>query len=354
MFGQRKQASESVTVPFKELIGVNLPSGTAANTVVSNILMGMTAFQGTRLGVMANTWEKFKFLKLRVRVISSAPSSTAGNMILAWDADPTDATPPNTAGGMQTLTTMAAAEVFPIWSGIEFDVPITTDRETGFFTNFNNSTSTPADPRLYQQGQLYLATMAPPASNIQLSMEISGIVRFWTRALEAPASPTEVINSAPATLSNSATFNNGNVLSPLLNGTASQSTLANGLNLTATVLNAFGNSAFPTTTGFVLGPGNYEILFSGKGMQTSTSPFSLSASLPSLPGARQPAAIVVDSTMSQLNGNASVTNNCFGRWFANVVDPVGAFFFLNLASVTSPLTYAGAMSAQVRKITSAA
>jgi hypothetical protein len=354
-FAPQKRGSESITLPFKELVAVSIPTGTAANTVIANLTLGMATFAGTRLSLVANTWEKFKFLKLSARVITSAPSSTAGNMILAWDADPTDNTPPNTAGGMQMLTTMAAAEVFPIWQGLEMPIPIDSDRETGFFTNFNSSAASPADPRLYEQGQLYLATMAPPVSSQQMTLEVAGVCRFWTRALEQPSAPTETTNATPASLNSSSTYVNNNVLAPQVPGVAGQSILNNGINALAQAYALFGNSGYGNTTGALLTPGNYEILWSGKGLQTGTASSSISGFMSPMPGSRANPSLVVDAPFSQLLIPASVASNLNGRWFANVVDPVGALFYLILSTVSTgvPLTSAGAQTFQIRKVTSA-
>jgi len=120
-------------------------------------------FNGTRLSFYAQLYEKYCFKKLVFHYSPGKSSATDGSLIMAYDKDPTDPTPPANVQGVQNYLGYEGAQTFPIWEPASI-VATLTDTQDFYYTNQRIGD----DERLSFQGQIYLAALnnVPTATQI--------------------------------------------------------------------------------------------------------------------------------------------------------------------------------------------
>lgn len=128
---------------------------TVASPVVGTMLLNLdinpASMLGTRLAKFATLFEKYCFTKLRFKFVPSLPTTQSGTILLAYDRDVMDPTPPATDGGYREYRAMAGARDESVFQDFHIDCPLLAP-ETGYFTNEVPQT----DARLIYQGQLYV------------------------------------------------------------------------------------------------------------------------------------------------------------------------------------------------------
>jgi len=320
---------DSETVSFCELLSAGLSTGTASSSVILNIPLGMSSFAGTRVGIMAGLWEKFRFRRLTIKVISSVPTTSGGNGLVAWDADPVDPVPPSNTLGMQALTAQENSKIFALWQGADLPLNLRSLPDAGFFTNAGSIAAASSDPRLYQQGQIFLAILNAPASSQTVSVMIEGEVEFFARNLQVPAGSTEFANTSSTLLTvPSATSGTvWNMLQPLAAGVAGQLTALNGLKLPNVTVQADGSYGLPLPQGI------YQILYGANNVQVPSPSGTTSVQGRSVdpPGSRQASTLTIDPYfLNSVPGTAADGEDVFLRWVLQVPDILGAVFSVGM------------------------
>lgn len=111
-------------------------------------------FGNTRMAAYATLYEKFRFTELEFEYVPAVPTTTPGSMIVAYDRDIEDLTPPPTTDGIRMFCSFEGAQFGPVWkpfvSKCRLQAP-----DTGYYT------SPGTDDRLCYQGQVYVAQMEP-------------------------------------------------------------------------------------------------------------------------------------------------------------------------------------------------
>lgn len=111
-------------------------------------------FAGTRIEQFAKLYEKFRFTKFEFEYVPALPTVQQGSVVMAYDRDIQDATPPPNRDGIRQLCAFEGAQYGPVWKPFKVDCNLQAP-ETGFYT------SPGVDDRLCYQGQVYVATMEP-------------------------------------------------------------------------------------------------------------------------------------------------------------------------------------------------
>lgn len=114
---------------------------------------------GTRLALFAQLYDKFRFGLLKFHFVPSSSTQTSGAVILAYDRDVSDATPPQNDNGVRQFLSMMDAVSSPVWAPVTAVCPLSHPEE-GLWSN----PVIGGDDRLAYQGQLYVACMEPSSA----------------------------------------------------------------------------------------------------------------------------------------------------------------------------------------------
>jgi len=109
-------------------------------------------FVGTRLSILALTWQKFIFRKFVVHYSSTCGSSQGGAFLWGYWSDPGYLTglPPTSLPYVQAVTSTASAKITPYWEDSSFACPLDVDKEYYVQPEAGGS----GDDRLSIQGEL--------------------------------------------------------------------------------------------------------------------------------------------------------------------------------------------------------
>jgi hypothetical protein len=155
----------------------------AAGQAFINIPVSPAEFSGTRLELFARMYEKYLFTKMSFEYVPSVAYDKAGSIILAYDRDPSDATPPAGDPGIRTYTAWANTRITDVKQRAECVCPLL-QPDTGYYVN----DAPGGDERLSYQGQFYVATCIPAEVN-----SVLGVLLFhyechmWVPNLEVQA-----------------------------------------------------------------------------------------------------------------------------------------------------------------------
>jgi len=176
-------------------------AGTIAGTNLANIWLNPTdtKFNGTRLFLFGQMYDKYVFRRVKFHVLSNMGSNAAGSVLSAFDKDVGDQTPPATAQGLQQYFTMLDCVRAMVWENHTLDVKIT-DPQDFYYTNYLPATG---DMRLAYQGQYYLSQVATNDVNESFEIWIEYEVDFFDPQLEF-STPEVVANSGSQTPSTAA------------------------------------------------------------------------------------------------------------------------------------------------------
>lgn len=135
---------EYVVVPTPETVGV----------VLNEVYISPSEFGGTRLEKYAALYEKFLFEELRFEYVPSVGSNVPGAIVLAYDRDINDPTPPADEQGVRQFTSFEGAVDGNVWTRHVCKARLT-QPDDGYYTN------PLGEDRLSYQGQFYIALTVP-------------------------------------------------------------------------------------------------------------------------------------------------------------------------------------------------
>jgi len=139
---------------------------------------------GTRLSLFAQLYDKFLFGLLKFHFVPAGSTQTRGTIIMAYDRDISDTTPPLGDNGVRQFISMMDAVSTPIWAPATAVCPLSHPAGDGLWTN----PVAGGDDRLSYQGQLYVACMEP--SSLTAGQSLGDIfmeydVEFYDPQLDA-------------------------------------------------------------------------------------------------------------------------------------------------------------------------
>lgn len=147
----------SIRVRGQDWLGRILASASETpGYVYLEIYINPLEIAGTRLSLFAQLYDKFRFGLLKFHFVPAGSTQTRGTIILAYDRDISDATPPANDGGVRQFISMMDAVSSPIWAPVTAVCPLSHPEE-GLWCN----PVAGGDDRLAYQGQLYVACMEP-------------------------------------------------------------------------------------------------------------------------------------------------------------------------------------------------
>lgn len=153
---------DSVVVHGKEWVGqVVVPASEVSGSRYLEFYISPQEFGGGRLEAFSRLYEKFLFRKFKFRYCPTQPNTQKGSVILAFDRDISDATPPANAQGVRQYLAFQGAQFAPVSAQQAMDIKLEAP-ETGFFTN----AAIGGDDRLAFQGQIYVACLEPTALGV--------------------------------------------------------------------------------------------------------------------------------------------------------------------------------------------
>lgn len=157
------------------LTTITVPQNTGVGVTMFNFAMNPTGMAGTRLATMAGLFDKYRFNRFVVRCVPCNGANVGGSYGMAYDRDPTDATPVSGDEGLRQFMAMPGTAIATQWLPLDLNCPIL-DPETSFFTN----TVTGADERLVDQGQIYWFTVSQNVSSaLNFFIEIEYDISMW-------------------------------------------------------------------------------------------------------------------------------------------------------------------------------
>lgn len=137
---------------------VVVPAGEVAGSVCNEIYINPSDLGGTRLSKYAGLYEKYIFEELSFEYVPSVGSTTPGALVLAYDRDISDPTPPVSEQGVRQYTAYEGSVDGNVWTLMECRNRLQAP-DSGYYTN----PVAGGDDRLSYQGQFYVATVVPTA-----------------------------------------------------------------------------------------------------------------------------------------------------------------------------------------------
>ena len=132
------------------------PSHDRKGVVCNEIYINPSELGGTRLQQYASLYEKYLFDFLEFEYLPATGSTQPGAIILAYDRDISDPTPPPNEQGVRQFSAMEGARDGNVWSKHVVRARLQAP-DAGYYTN----PVAGGDDRLAYQGQFYLATTVP-------------------------------------------------------------------------------------------------------------------------------------------------------------------------------------------------
>lgn len=194
----------AVCIRGKDYLGlITIPvAGTSpAGTTVFNMPISPSApqLQSSRLSRFSQMYDKFFFKRLKFHFTAQTPTTTQGSIIVAYDHDAADATPPVSESGIQALMSFQDSVTAPAWASVDLDCHVRNDAQDWYYTNFVDE-----EERIAFQGQLYVTVLTGYSVGSFLSAWVEYEVDFWDPQLD-PSSNTETKSFlAGAVVSNTA------------------------------------------------------------------------------------------------------------------------------------------------------
>lgn len=148
---------DAVCIRGTEWIGpVIVPANAPTGKCLRNDYIQPGEFADSRLAQFGQLYEKFLFTKLRQRYTPAVGSGQVGSILLAYDRDISDPTPPVSSQGVRQYMSWQDTVQGNVWAPHTLEAKLESP-ETGFYTD-----SAPGgDDRLAYQGQTYVALVDP-------------------------------------------------------------------------------------------------------------------------------------------------------------------------------------------------
>lgn len=137
---------------------VVVPASNGVGDVLNEVYINPSELGGTRLEKYAALYEKYLFELLEFEYLPAVGSDKQGAIVLVYDRDISDPTPPPTEQGVREFTSFEGAKDGNIWTPHRIRCPLLAP-DAGYFTN----PVVGGDDRLAYQGQVYVATTVPIA-----------------------------------------------------------------------------------------------------------------------------------------------------------------------------------------------
>jgi len=194
----RRKYRDAIRIRGREWIGpVIVPANAVAGQTLRNDFVAPQEFTDSRLAQFGQLYEKFLFQRLRWEYTPSVGSTQAGSVLLAYDRDISDPTPPPTTQGIRQFMSWEDTVEGNVWGPHACDAKLE-QPETGFFTD----ASTGGDDRLAFQGQSYVALVDPCNNAAPLligNLSVVYEVDLFVPQLQTPIVSAQVITAtAPA------------------------------------------------------------------------------------------------------------------------------------------------------------
>jgi len=147
----------SIRVKGQDWLGrITASASEVPGYVYLEIYINPLEIAGTRLSLFAQLYDKFRFGLLKFHFVPAGSTQTRGTVLLAYDRDISDVTPPPNDTGVRQFMAMMDAVSSPIWAPCTAVCPLSHPEE-GLWCNPVSG----GDDRLSYQGQLYVACLEP-------------------------------------------------------------------------------------------------------------------------------------------------------------------------------------------------
>lgn len=165
----------SLVVEGRDLIStIRTTATTLAGVRFEALPLNPTAYPETRLAAYAKMFERFKFVKVKCSWVPCVPSTSAGSMLFAYEADCEDNLPTEDDAGLQQMYSWPGTTASSVWSPLQFAPPMTA-REA-LWTGLGK------DVRLSTQGRIYAAC----ANDIDRTGALGTLFMEYTVELSVP------------------------------------------------------------------------------------------------------------------------------------------------------------------------
>jgi hypothetical protein len=190
-----RQRNDCVVIKHSELVVGAVPSDSAFAPSTVLLQPGMTdSFPW--LGTIANSWERYRFRKLRARFVSAAASVRDGTIMLAFDSDANDALPPTE----EAMASYQGTKQTNIFNSLSIDLmPMIKDTEP---VHRYTSRISHGDEHFFSVGRVLYAASGDTLSNV------GRIYMDYEIELYVPQIPTDSINDTLTFLTDTTSFAN--------------------------------------------------------------------------------------------------------------------------------------------------
>lgn len=202
----------SIRVHGSDWLGrLPIPASPTAGQAIGEFYINPLEYPGTRLALFAQLYDKFRFKRLTFKYVPYQGTAVPGSLVMAYDRDISDATPPANDVGVRQYMAMMDAVAGPIWQPLTMTCPLSHPEE-GLFTN-----AVPGgDERLAYQGQVYVALLEPPAAGIVLAGDL--FVDYDLELFEPQLETNVIVGSSSVQGANTVNVNAGDLLLSFANG----------------------------------------------------------------------------------------------------------------------------------------
>jgi hypothetical protein len=189
---QGKRFKNSIVVEGSDhLEYVAIPATEGPGVVLNEVYVSPSEFGGTRLEKYAALYEKYLFEELRFEYVPSIGSGTAGSIVLAYDKDINDPTPPPNEQGVRQFTSFEGSVDGNVWTRHVCKAKLT-QPDSGYYTN------PIGEDRLSYQGQFYIAQTV--ATGLTAATTIGRLYihykcHFFTPQLEGSQNIVQIVGS---------------------------------------------------------------------------------------------------------------------------------------------------------------
>jgi len=149
------------------------PGNAVVGQVLNEIYLNPQELGGTRLAAYANLYEKYLIEVMALEYVPSVGSDQPGALVLAFDRDISDPTPPPTEEGVRQFTAYEGSVDGNVWTKKVCKAKLI-QPDSGYYTNAVAG----GDDRLSYQGQAYVALTVPTGN---VSQKTLGRLRLHTK-----------------------------------------------------------------------------------------------------------------------------------------------------------------------------
>lgn len=149
--GSLRVRGQDFLVTLRTPSGSSVAPGDNLATLAINPLD--SAFQSTRVQAYARLFEKYLIHNMVFHYQPAVATSVNGQIVLAYDRDPSDDVPPANIAGIHQYLAMMGAKTTQLWTPSSVSCPLS-DLQDFYYCNSNDN-----EPRLTHQGQFFVANV---------------------------------------------------------------------------------------------------------------------------------------------------------------------------------------------------